>query len=133
MTIPHTIRVPLRSEGDGLFDVDFGGWKQRGWTIHPWTATACSTKRARRSSCRRKTMARRSQHDAAHSNSYRVRAAPLGRDVADLRRLVWADMALSGLAQLSFFSLCIFGLMVWLLDALWKPVLDDMETQSNGS
>ncbi|GAB7128752.1 hypothetical protein JCM19000A_32600 [Silvimonas sp. JCM 19000] len=46
--------------------------------------------------------------------------------------LVWADMALSGLAQLSF-SLCIFGLMVWLLDALWKPVLDDMETQSNGS
>ncbi|KPC53002.1 hypothetical protein [Amantichitinum ursilacus] len=35
MTSTHTIRVSLRSEGDGLLDVDFGSWKQRGWTIHP--------------------------------------------------------------------------------------------------
>ncbi|KPC53001.1 hypothetical protein [Amantichitinum ursilacus] len=46
--------------------------------------------------------------------------------------LVWADVALGGVSQL-IFSLCVFGLMVWLLNALWKPVLDDMETQSHGS
>ncbi|MDR3427965.1 hypothetical protein [Silvimonas sp.] len=34
MTHFHTIRVPIVSAGDGLFDALLGGWRARGWTIH---------------------------------------------------------------------------------------------------